>query len=166
MFSSEVYQNPLTLRQNQPFLSRGSFLQQYPTPDSSSCFQTLRGVCTCPWGCADAPNLMFCLLIKWKCASSPNLFADMLAEFVGLVLVGPALSLKNFHFVRKQLLVSMNDSYHRTGNPHFLWQPSGGLWCWLFQTSPSVLNMGWRSGCQTCTTVGLVVCHTASVSEL
>ena len=50
-----------------------------------------------------------------------NPFADTLAKFTALVLVGLALSLKNLHFVWKQFLVAMIDSHHRTpGNPHFL----------------------------------------------
>ena len=32
--------------------------------------------------------------------------------------------------------------------------------------SPNVLSTCWSSGSQTCPTVGLVVCHTASASEL
>ena len=54
-----------------------------------------------------------------------------LAKLIGLVLVSLALSFKNLRF----------NGHHRTpGNPHLLWQPSGGLLWWLFQTSPKVLN--------------------------
>ena len=94
-------------------------------------------------------------------------FADTLAKFIALVLVGLALSLANLYSVWKQFLVAMKDSRHITpANPHFLWQPSGGLSWWLFQTSPQVLKACSCSGSQTCTTVGLVAdYHTARVSE-
>ena len=67
----------------------------------------------------------------------------------------------------EKFLVAMKDSRHITpGNPHFLWQPSGGLSWWLFQTSPQVLKACSCSGSQTWTTVGLAAdCHTARVSE-
>ena len=55
-----------------------------------------------------------------------------LAKFIALVRVGLILSFKNLQFVWKQFQIAMNDSHHRTGNPHFLWQPSGGLLRWLF----------------------------------
>ena len=94
-------------------------------------------------------------------------FADTLSTFIALVLVGLALILANLHSVWKQFLVAMKDSRHITPeNPHSLWQPSGGLSWWLFQTSPQVLKVCSCSGSQTCTTVGLVAdCHTARVSE-
>ena len=67
----------------------------------------------------------------------------------------------------EKFLVAMKDSRHITpGNPHFLWQPSGGISWRLFQTSPNVLNACWCSGSPMCITVSLVVglCHTASIS--
>ena len=50
-----------------------------------------------------------------------NPFANFLAKFIMLILVGLGLSLKNLYFVRKQFQVPMNDSSNRSPwNPHFL----------------------------------------------
>ena len=50
------------------------------------------------------------------------MFADTLAKFIALILVGLALGLMNLHFVWKQFQVAMNKYHHKTpGNPTSWW---------------------------------------------
>ena len=65
-----------------------------------------------------------CLVTEEKSAQETwvviDPFAETLAKFTALVLVGLALSLKNLYFVWKQFQVAMTNSHHRTpGDPHF-----------------------------------------------
>ena len=166
-----------SLEQNQSFLSRVNFrYSNIPTLAEVVLFffDTQGHLCMfmrlC-WG--PEPQDLFiivptqveiCLVTEEKNVQERRLFFSVrslntLTKLQALGLVGPALSLKNLYFVWKQFLVAMNDLHQRTpGNPHFLWQPSGGLSWWLLQTSPNVLNVCWCSGSQTRNTVGLVVC--------
>ena len=172
--SREAYQNQL-------FWSRGNFHSCTPHLAEGVVYSTLWGACTlltrlC-WG--PEPDVLLsnmpvhvetCLVTEKNAVETAvvlDLFADTLAKVTALILVSLDLSLRNLHFVWKQFQVTMNDPHHRTpGNPHFLWQPSGGISWRLFQTSPNVLNACWCSGSPMCITVSLVVglCHTASIS--